>query len=137
MSSEPSPGPSTSSPAAAPGTSSSWGSSDVKSRMAERMAKLRSLHMKRTESRSLNHREVVEEDRRNKEPKNMEARKKRAEYELKEEERRAACAAEGKDYDRERVRHIGADEAETAERRKRRLRENADVGFSTWEEATA
>ena len=71
-SSEPSPGPSTS------------GSLDVKSRMAERMAKLRSLHMKRTESRTLNHREVVEEDRRNKEPKNMEARKKRAEYELKE-----------------------------------------------------
>ena len=35
------------------------------------------------------------------------------------------------------MRHIGADEAETAERRKRRARENADVGFSTWEEATA
>ena len=48
------------------------------------MAKMRSLHMKRTESRTLNHREVVEEDRRNKEPKNMEARKKRADYVLKE-----------------------------------------------------
>ena len=48
------------------------------------MAKLRSLHMKRTESRTLNHREVVEEDRRNKEPKNMEQRKKRADYILKE-----------------------------------------------------
>ena len=82
MSSEPSPGPSTSS-SGAPGTSSG-GSSDVKSRMAERMAKLRSLHMKRTESRTLNHREVVEEDRRNKEPKNMEQRKKRADYILKE-----------------------------------------------------
>ena len=82
MSSEPSPGPSTSS--ATPGGSSGGSSSDVKSRMAERMAKLRSLHMKRTESRTLNHREVVEEDRRNKEPKNMEARKKRAEYVLKE-----------------------------------------------------
>ena len=81
MSSDPSPGPSTSS--ATPG-SSGGSSSDVKSRMAERMAKLRSLHMKRTESRTLNHREVVEEDRRNKEPKNMEARKKRAEYVLKE-----------------------------------------------------
>ena len=74
MSSDPSPGPST----------SSGSSSDVKSRMAERMAKMRSLHMKRTESRTLNHREVVEEDRRNKEPKNMEARKKRADYVLKE-----------------------------------------------------
>ena len=82
MSSDPSPGPSTSS--ATPGGSSGGSSSDVKSRMAERMAKLRSLHMKRTESRTLNHREVVEEDRRNKEPKNMEQRKKRADYILKE-----------------------------------------------------
>ena len=54
-----------------------------------------------------------------------------------QEEARSACAAEGKDYDRERMRHIGADEAEATERRKRRQRENADAGFSTWEEATA
>ena len=33
--------------------------------------------------RKLNHKEVVEEDRRNKEPKNEEARKRRAEYVLK------------------------------------------------------
>ena len=54
-----------------------------------------------------------------------------------QEEARSACAAEGKDYDRERMRHIGADKAEATERRKRRQRENADAGFSTWEEATA
>ena len=33
--------------------------------------------------RKLNHKEVVEEDRRNKEPKNEEARKRRAEYIIK------------------------------------------------------
>ena len=33
--------------------------------------------------RKLNHKEVVEEDRRNKEPKNEEARKRRAEYIVK------------------------------------------------------
>ena len=56
----------------------------VKEKYAERMKKLRDLHMKRNEARKMNHQEVVEEDRRNKEPKNMEARKKRAEYVLKE-----------------------------------------------------
>ena len=53
-------------------------------RMAERKKKLRDLHLKRNEARKLNHQEVIEEDRRAKEPKNMEARKKRAEYLLKE-----------------------------------------------------
>ncbi len=43
-------------------------------RMAERKKKLAELHRKRTEAATLNHREVVQEDRRNKEPKNMEAR---------------------------------------------------------------
>ena len=56
----------------------------AKQKYAERMKKLRDLHGKRNEARKLNHQEVVEEDRRNKEPKNMEARKKRAEYVLKE-----------------------------------------------------
>ena len=40
--------------------------------MAERKKKLAALHRKRNESRQLNHSEVVEEDRRSKEPKNME-----------------------------------------------------------------
>lgn len=59
-------------------------SSSLASRMAARKAKLLNLHQKRNEARSLNHSEVVEEDRRKQEPKNQEARKRRAEYELKE-----------------------------------------------------
>ena len=46
----------------------------------------------------------MEEDRRNKEPKNMDARKRRAEYILKEEELKAACLAEGKDWEIEKLR---------------------------------
>ncbi len=46
----------------------------------------------------------MEEDRRNKEPKNMEARKRRAEYILQEEEQKAACLAEGKDWEIEKLR---------------------------------
>ena len=80
------------------------------SRMAERMKKLKSLHSKRSESRQINHAEVIEEDRRAKEPKNMEARKRRAEYLLQEEEFKQKCEAEGKDYEREKMRRKGADE---------------------------
>ena len=80
------------------------------SRMAERKKKLMSLHSKRTESRQVNHAEVIEEDRRAKEPKNMEARKRRAEYLLQEEEFKQKCEAEGKDYEREKMRRKGADE---------------------------
>ena len=56
---------------------------------------------------------------------------------LFQEEARSACEAEGKDYDREKMRHIGADEAEATDRRKRRQAEGQDQGFSTWEAATA
>ena len=40
------------------------------------------------EARKMNHQEVVEEDRRNKLPKNWEAKRKRVEWEQQEEERR-------------------------------------------------
>ena len=68
--------------------------------MNERMKKLRELHSKRQEARQLNHSQVVEEDRRNKEPKNMEQRRKRAQYLLDEEKMRSECEAQGKDFER-------------------------------------
>ena len=76
----------------------------AKQKYAERMKKLRDLHGKRNEARKLNHQEVVEEDRRTKEPKNMEARKRRAEYILKEEEMKAECIAAGRDWNIEKLR---------------------------------
>jgi len=97
---------------------------------------MRQLHLKRNEARQLNHQEVVQEDRRNKEPKNMEARKRRAEYVLAEEEEKARCAREGKDFDREQWRRTAADEADQRER-KRRQKVDPDQGFSSFEAATA
>ena len=94
------------------------------------------LTKKRQEAATLNQREVVNEDKRNKEPKNMEQRKRRAEYILAEEEARAQCEREGKDYDRERLRQVGADEADAADKRKRG-KINPDKGFSSFEAATA
>jgi len=106
-----------------------------KQKYAERMKKLRDLHMKRNEARKLNHQEVVEEDRRNKEPKNEEARKRRAEYIVKEEEEKAACLAAGKNWEIEKLRHIGAEDADTLDKRKR-SKQNPDGGFSSFEQAT-
>merc|ERR1711915_254521 len=93
----------------------------AKEKYAERMKKLRDLHLKRNEARKLNHQEVVEEDRRAKEPKNMEARKRRAEYILKEEALKAECEASGKNW-------------EIEKRRKSKM--NPDEGFSSFEQAT-
>eukprot|EP00088_Acartia_fossae_P010918 TRINITY_DN15479_c0_g1_i12.p1 TRINITY_DN15479_c0_g1~~TRINITY_DN15479_c0_g1_i12.p1 ORF type:complete len:248 (-),score=96.06 TRINITY_DN15479_c0_g1_i12:34-777(-) len=107
----------------------------AKEKYAERMKKLRDLHMKRNEARKLNHKEVVEEDRRNKEPKNEEARKRRAEYIIKEEEEKAACLAAGKDWEIEKLRNMSAEDAEALDRR-RKGKLNPDEGFSNFEQAT-
>jgi len=101
---------------------------------SDRMKKLRELHKKRQEARQLNHAEVIEEDRRSKEPKNMESRRKRAQYILDEEKLRAECEAQGKDFEREKLKHVSFDEAEATDRRKR-SKQNADKGFSSYEDA--
>jgi len=107
----------------------------AKEKYAERMKKLRDLHLRRNEGRKLNHQEVVEEDRRAKEPKNMDARKRRAEYILKEEGLKAECEANGKNWEIEKLRNTGADEAEALDKRKK-SKMNPDEGFSSFEAAT-
>merc|ERR1712038_1599585 len=99
------------------------------------MKKLQSLHLKRNESRQVNHSEVIEEDRRAKEPKNMEIRKRRAQYLLEEEEFKEKCEAEGKDFNREKLRTRGADVAEALDRAKRN-KTDPDKGFSSYEDAS-
>lgn len=116
-----------------PGPSSSG--STAATRMAERMKKLKGLHSKRNEARQINHSEVIEEDRRAQEPKNMEARKRRAEWLLQEEEFKKKCESEGKNYEREKLRRKGADEAEWSDRQKKN-KIDPDKGFSSYEDAS-
>jgi len=99
------------------------------------MAKLRELHNKRNEARKLNHQEVQEEERRAKLPANFEARKRRAEWILNEDEMRKKCEVDGEDFDRVKLLHIQADELERMDRLKAR-KKNPDQGFSTYEAAT-
>lgn len=110
--------------------------SSSKSTKAERMKRLRELHMKRNEAKKLNLQEVKEEERRATLPANHEARKRRAEWVLEDEEKRSKCAAEGLEYDRIKLLDMQADELERLNKLRAR-KKNPDEGFSSYEAATA
>ncbi|KAL3883305.1 hypothetical protein ACJMK2_029584 [Sinanodonta woodiana] len=99
-----------------------------------RIDRLKNLQLRMNEARKLNHQEVVEEDKRNKQPANIEAKKRRVEWEEEEEKKRKECEEKGENYDRVKLLHIGADEAERWERKKKK--KNPDLGFSDFESAT-
>ncbi|KAG8225010.1 hypothetical protein J437_LFUL006021 [Ladona fulva] len=117
-----------------PSPSASSSGPSFKEKQAERMKRLRDLHIQRNEARQLNHKEVVEEDKRNKLPQNWEARKRRAEWILDDEKKREEVEAEGEDYDRVKLLNVGADEAERFERKKKK--KAPDQGFADYQQAT-
>lgn len=102
---------------------------------AERMNKLKQLHLARNEARTQNHKEVIAEDERKKLPSNWESRKKQADWILAEEKAKEEAAARGENYDRLKLLSVSATEAERLERKKRK--KNPDVGFSDYEAQTA
>uniref|UniRef100_A0A0A9YLK1 Pre-mRNA-splicing factor SYF2 n=1 Tax=Lygus hesperus TaxID=30085 RepID=A0A0A9YLK1_LYGHE len=101
---------------------------------AERMQKLKELHLKRNEARQQNHKEVVEEDKRLKLPSNWEAKKRRAEWILNEEAQKESASAAGEDYDRVKLLNVNALDAERLEWKKKK--KNPDQGFADYEQAT-
>uniref|UniRef100_A0A914VIN4 Pre-mRNA-splicing factor SYF2 n=1 Tax=Plectus sambesii TaxID=2011161 RepID=A0A914VIN4_9BILA len=109
--------------------------SDAAKRLEEQKARLRSLHTRRNESRKQNHQEVVEEDRRDKLPKNYEAKRQRQEWELEELEKRKEAEEKGQDYDRLKNMQTQADIAEKIDGSKRR-KKNPDTGFADYEAMT-
>jgi len=104
------------------------------SKMAAMKAKFAKLHTLRQESIVINHREVVEDDRVKKIPKNFEKKRDRLEREVEEEKQREQAEKEGKNYDRLRNLNVGADQAERWERNKKKS--NPDEGFSGYEQQT-
>jgi pre-mRNA-splicing factor SYF2 len=124
------PGPSSSS-----SSSAASGSVEAQKR-SDRLKKLRELHAKRNEASQLNHKEVVEEYKRNKLPANYEKKREWVDHKVNEAERREAADAEGVDYDRIKMLDVQADDAERWER-KRKAKRNEDPGFSGFEQATA
>ncbi|KAH8018741.1 hypothetical protein MRX96_030712 [Rhipicephalus microplus] len=108
--------------------------SSTSSKRSEQLERLRALHMRRNEARTLNHKEVIEEDRKAKLPANSESKQKWAQYKLEEEQKYEEAAKRGEDYSRIKLLSVSADEAERFDRKKKR--KNPDVGFSDYEAAT-
>jgi len=102
---------------------------------ADRLRKLKELHLKRQEARKINHQEVLEEEKRAKLPANFEAKKRRAEWILNEEDKRTNCVETGDDYERIKLLDVQADELERMGKLKAR-KKNPDQGFSNYEDAT-
>ncbi|CAI8049817.1 Pre-mRNA-splicing factor syf2 [Geodia barretti] len=98
----------------------------------EKMARLRELHRRRLEARQLNHREVVEEDRRSKLPANWESRQRKVEWEEEDEKARQEAEAAGEDYEREKMMKTSASELERLQRKKKK---NPDPGFTDYAQA--
>ncbi|XP_058834712.1 pre-mRNA-splicing factor Syf2 [Topomyia yanbarensis] len=103
---------------------------------AERMERLRKLHMQRNEARNSNHQEVVAEDERKKLPTNWEARKRQADWLIDDSKAKAEAEAKGLDYNRVKMMKISAAEADRFDKLKAKKR-NADPGFSDYEAQTA
>jgi len=112
-----------------------FGKQTAAEKNAERMKKLKELHLKRNEARKLNHLEVVEENRRDTMPANWEARKRRADWELSEIEAKKTAEEEGKDYDRVKMMGMQADIVHKTNEARRR-KKNPDQGFSDYEAMT-
>jgi hypothetical protein len=81
---------------------------EAKAKMAERMAKLKSLHQARNEARNQNHSEVKKEVERNSLPRNWEIRQQKADWLLKDKEKREAVEEQGIDYERVKLLNVSA-----------------------------
>jgi len=117
-------------PPAPPPAPSSQGyynySNEVESNDDEAM--LRLLKMKRNESRKLNHAEVQEEEKRSKLPANWEAKRRRVEWELADEQAREEASKSGLDYNIIKNMDTPAQELEFYGRKAKK--KNPDPGFS-------
>ncbi|KRY47002.1 Heparan sulfate glucosamine 3-O-sulfotransferase 3B1 [Trichinella britovi] len=93
--------------------------------------------MRNNEARKLNHREVVEEDRRNKLPANYEAKRKRAEWEISEFEKRKEAEERGEDYDRLKLLQMPADIAWKLQQNPKALKKQRNKEFKRVDFCTA
>ncbi|ESO06393.1 hypothetical protein HELRODRAFT_184929 [Helobdella robusta] len=101
---------------------------------ADRLSRLRNLHLKMNEARKMNNQEVMEEDRKSKLPANWEAKQSRVEYEEEQEKLKKELEARGEDYNIVKMRNWTAEEVEHWERKKKK--KNPDTGFADFEQAS-
>jgi pre-mRNA-splicing factor SYF2 len=89
----------------------------------------------KNEARKLNHREVVEEDRKKKLPANWEKQKERLEHEEQKELKRKEIEDQGMSYERIRALDWTAEECDQWEK-KRMRKHNPDTGFADFEQSS-
>jgi pre-mRNA-splicing factor SYF2 len=100
----------------------------------DRKTRLAALNCRAREVQDVNRKEKEAEDERMKQEKNLEAKKRRLEWEEKQDCLRKECDESGENYSIAKLRDLGADEVEKMEKRKKR--KNPDQGFSDYEQAT-
>lgn len=83
-----------------------------------------------------NHKEVIEENKRQQLPSNWTKKQEWAKRKLEDEEKREKAEQMNIDYDLEKLRDVQADEAEMWDRRKA-AKKNPDKGFTSFEDAAA
>lgn len=110
---------------------------ETKKKMAERMAKLKNLHQARNEARNLNHSEVKKEVERFNLPSNWKSRQEKADWLIKDKANRDAAEEKGLDYERVKMLNVSALEQERMEKAKKKNKKIGDVGFDSYEGATA
>ncbi|CAF1262998.1 unnamed protein product [Rotaria magnacalcarata] len=107
---------------------------DVDTKRAERLARLKELHLRRNEARKLNHAEVIEEDHRKSLPTNFERRCERIKKQDEVTKRRRDAVDSGLDYERVEQLDWTAEDCDKWE--KKRKKKNPDVGFDNYEQCT-
>lgn len=110
---------------------------DAKKKMAERMAKLKSLHQVRNEARNQNHGEVKKEVERMNLPSNWKSREEKADWLVKDKANRDAAEEQGLDYERVKMLNVSALEQERMEKLKKKGKKIGDNGFDSYEAQTA
>ena len=83
----------------------------------------------------MNHKEVIEEDRKKKLPANWEKQKERLDHEEEKEKKRKEIEDEGLSYERVRALEWTAEECDAWER-KRMKKHNPDTGFADFEQSS-
>lgn len=116
-------------------TKGAEGVDDTEAKKKERLNRLHQLRMRQNEARKLNHREVLEEDRKSKLPANWEKQKERLEHEEAKDLKRKEIEETGQSYDRLRALEWTAEECEIWEKRKAR-KHNPDTGFADFEQSS-
>ncbi len=109
--------------------------SDAELKKNERLKKLAQLRLRQNEARKLNHKEVIEEDRKKKLPDNWEKQKDRLDNELEKEQKRKEIEEQGQSYERLKALEYTAEECDSWEKKKLK-KLNPDTGFADYEQAS-